>query len=111
MKNILGLQDLGRLYYKVLRDVEGTIVLSVINHVHFPKSVSVFNLRWMPVTKLDKKANLANSFRPNLSDVLIASVLVSFTLYFWYNLIFYESPACELHNNVLFLAVDSLFVF
>lgn len=77
----LGIQELGTLYYKMLRDVEGTIVISIINHIHSPKSLSVLNLRWLPLAKLNKKANLANSLQANLSDVLVASIPVSSVMF------------------------------
>ena len=53
MQIALGLTDLGSFYYKPLKDSEGTIVLCCILNVDEPKSS--MNLRWVPVTKLQKR--------------------------------------------------------
>lgn len=78
----------------MLRDVEGTIVISVINYIHSPKSVSVLNLRWMPLAKLTKRANLVNFAESNVADILMASIPVRTALsifstieYFLFNLV------------------------
>ncbi|CAN8008061.1 unnamed protein product, partial [Ixodes pacificus] len=40
MQSALGVQDLGQVYYKPLRDYEGTTVLCVVKYVSEPKTVS-----------------------------------------------------------------------
>lgn len=72
MQSSLCLQDLGQLYYKPLRDSQGTVVISTINYVKSPKTVSVLNSRWLPMNKVFKKAVLSDD--SNISDVLMASI-------------------------------------
>lgn len=82
MQTALSIQELGKLYHKLLRDIEGTIVISVINYIHSPKSVSVLNLRWLPLSKLTKRANLVNVAESNVADILMSSIPVSFYEFF-----------------------------
>lgn len=72
MQSALCLQDLGQLYYKPLRDSQGTVVLSTINYVKTPKSVSVLNSRWLPMNKVFKKMVLSDDH--SISEVLMASI-------------------------------------
>ncbi|KAG5878548.1 hypothetical protein JTB14_007169 [Gonioctena quinquepunctata] len=72
MQSSLCLQDLGQLYYKPLRDSQGTVVLSTINYVKTPKSVSVLNSRWLPMNKVFKKVVLSDDH--NISEILMASI-------------------------------------
>ncbi|XP_050299390.1 uncharacterized protein LOC126738206 isoform X2 [Anthonomus grandis grandis] len=72
MQSSLCLQDLGQLYHKPLRDSQGTMVISTINYVKSPKSVSVLNSRWLPMNKVFKKAVLSDD--SNISDVLMGSI-------------------------------------
>ncbi|KAL1494550.1 hypothetical protein ABEB36_010131 [Hypothenemus hampei] len=72
MQSSLCLQDLGQLYYKPLRDSQGTVVISTVNYVKSPKSVSVLNSRWLPMNKVFKKTILSED--SNISDVLMASI-------------------------------------
>lgn len=55
MQSSLGLQDLGRLFYKLLRDSEGTVVFCAIRCLPDPKMVSCLSLRWLPLAKLHKR--------------------------------------------------------
>ncbi|XP_055585160.1 uncharacterized protein LOC129738001 isoform X2 [Uranotaenia lowii] len=55
MQSALSITDLGQLYYKPLRDVHGTVVLSCVNSIKSPKSISVLNSRWIPLNKVHKK--------------------------------------------------------
>ncbi|XP_073995813.1 ankyrin repeat and fibronectin type III domain containing protein wide awake isoform X3 [Rhodnius prolixus] len=73
MQTALSVQDLGQLYHKPLRDAEGTIVISTVNYVRSPKTVSVLNSRWVPLVKLTKRAyNMATD--ATLSDILMGSI-------------------------------------
>ncbi|KAF5284381.1 hypothetical protein FQA39_LY17056 [Lamprigera yunnana] len=72
MQSALCLQDLGQLYYKPLRDVNGTMVLSTINYIKSPKSVSVLNSRWLPMNKVFKKVVISDDH--NISEILMASI-------------------------------------
>ncbi|CAH0563969.1 unnamed protein product [Brassicogethes aeneus] len=72
MQSSLCLQDLGQLYYKPLRDSQGTVVLSTINYVKSPKSVSVLNSRWLPKNKVFKKMVLSDD--NNINEILMASI-------------------------------------
>nr|XP_015838501.1 PREDICTED: uncharacterized protein LOC661343 isoform X4 [Tribolium castaneum] len=72
MQSSLCLQDLGQLYYRPLRDSQGTVVLSTVNYVKTPKSVSVLNSRWLPMNKVFKKMVLGDDH--SISEVLMASI-------------------------------------
>ncbi|CAH1116010.1 unnamed protein product [Phaedon cochleariae] len=72
MQSSLCLQDLGQVYYKPLKDAHGTVVISTINYVKAPKSVSVLNSRWLPMNKVFKKLVLSDDH--NISEILMASI-------------------------------------
>lgn len=72
MQSSLGIQDLGQVYYKPLKDTRGTMVLSSVNYIKSPKSVSLLNSRWIPTNKLYKKIVLSEDL--NLSEILMASI-------------------------------------
>ncbi|XP_021938463.1 ankyrin repeat and fibronectin type-III domain-containing protein 1 isoform X2 [Zootermopsis nevadensis] len=72
MQAALCVQDLGQLYYKPMRDCQGTLVISIVNYVRSPKTVSVLNSRWLPLSKVQKK--LATHEEPNVGELLMASI-------------------------------------
>ncbi|KAK5640728.1 hypothetical protein RI129_009275 [Pyrocoelia pectoralis] len=72
MQSALCLQDLGQLFYRPLRDVNGTVVLSTINYIKSPKSVSVLNSRWLPMNKVFKKVVLSDDH--SISEILMGSI-------------------------------------
>lgn len=72
MQSALCLQDLGQLYYKPLRDSQGTVVISTVNYIKTPKSVSVLNSRWLPMNKVFKKTILSDD--NSISEILMASI-------------------------------------
>ena len=55
MQSSLGLQDLGKLFHKPLRDSESTIVFCSIQRLLDPKAISCLSVRWLPLTKLHKR--------------------------------------------------------
>lgn len=55
MQTSLGLKDLGKLYYKPLRDNEGTVVFCTIRCLIEPKVISCLSVRWLPLTKLQRR--------------------------------------------------------
>ncbi|CAL8142540.1 unnamed protein product [Orchesella dallaii] len=56
MQNTLGMEDLGRLYYKTLRDDSNSVVfISTINYLRTTKVVSALNVRWTPLFKLTNR--------------------------------------------------------
>lgn len=75
LQTALSIQDLGQLYHKPVRDSEGTIVISTVNYVRSPKSVSVLNSRWLPLGKLTKRAAPPTT-DANVADILMASIQV-----------------------------------
>ncbi len=80
MQTSLGMQDLGKLFYKPLKDPEGTIVLCTIKNLIDVKSLNCLSVRWMPITKLQKKlsnANLNDTIETSVSSVLIGDLLLS----------------------------------
>ncbi|XP_058840187.1 ankyrin repeat and fibronectin type-III domain-containing protein 1-like [Topomyia yanbarensis] len=73
MQSALSITDLGQLYYKPLRDVHGTVVLSCVNCIKSPKSVSVLNSRWIPLNKIHKKLALSNE-DSTINELLMNSI-------------------------------------
>ncbi|XP_023708239.1 ankyrin repeat and fibronectin type-III domain-containing protein 1 isoform X3 [Cryptotermes secundus] len=72
MQAALCIQDLGQLYHKPVRDCQGTLVISTVNYVRSPKTISVLNSRWLPLSKVQKK--LATHEEPNVGELLMASI-------------------------------------
>ncbi|XP_021693646.1 uncharacterized protein LOC5576566 isoform X2 [Aedes aegypti] len=73
MQSALSITDLGQLYYKPLRDVHGTVVLSCVNCIKNPKSVSVLNSRWIPLNKIHKKLALSTE-DSSINELLMNSI-------------------------------------
>ncbi|XP_014215563.1 uncharacterized protein LOC106644528 isoform X2 [Copidosoma floridanum] len=72
MQAALCTQDLGQLYHKPIRDVQGTLVFSTVNYVRSPKLVSVLNSRWLPLAKVTKKIIVHED--SNVAEILMASI-------------------------------------
>ncbi|XP_017103345.2 uncharacterized protein wake isoform X4 [Drosophila bipectinata] len=73
MQNALGFTDLGQLYYKPLRDAQGTVVLTCVQSVKSQKAVSILNSRWLPVSKLQKKLGALHEDY-TINELLISSI-------------------------------------
>ncbi|KAH8406472.1 hypothetical protein KR215_002027 [Drosophila sulfurigaster] len=73
MQSALGITDLGQLYYKPLRDAQGTVVLTCVQSVKSQKTVSILNSRWLPVSKLQKKLGALHEDY-NINELLISSI-------------------------------------
>ncbi|XP_017855651.1 PREDICTED: uncharacterized protein LOC108608675 isoform X1 [Drosophila arizonae] len=73
MQSALGITDLGQLYYKPLRDTQGTVVLTCIQSVKSQKAVSIINSRWLPVSKLQKKLGALHEDY-TINELLISSI-------------------------------------
>ncbi|XP_044576765.1 uncharacterized protein LOC123259979 isoform X3 [Cotesia glomerata] len=72
MQAALGIQNLGEIYYMPIKDSQGTVVISTINHIICPKSVSLLNCRWLPLSKVMKKTIIHEE--SNVSDILMSSI-------------------------------------
>nr|CAD7439694.1 unnamed protein product [Timema bartmani] len=72
MQTALCIQDLGQLYHRPIRDSQGTLVISTVNYVRSPKTVSVLNSRWIPLSKVQKK--LIAHEELNVGDLLMSSI-------------------------------------
>ncbi|KAK6643358.1 hypothetical protein RUM43_004863 [Polyplax serrata] len=72
MQSNLCTQDLGQLYYKPIRDAQGTLVFCSVNSLTNLKSISVLNLRWTPISKIQKK--IVASEESNVGELLMASI-------------------------------------
>ena len=75
MQNSLGIIDLGKIYYKPLRDNEGSCVLCAIRSVPEPKMISCLSVRWLPLAKLQKR--IATQTTTTSSTTTIQSERVS----------------------------------
>ncbi|KPU79745.1 uncharacterized protein Dana_GF17001, isoform C [Drosophila ananassae] len=73
MQSALGFTDLGQLYYKPLRDAQGTVVLTCVQSVKSQKAVSILNSRWLPVSKLQKKLGALHEDY-TINELLISSI-------------------------------------
>ncbi|KAG8179257.1 hypothetical protein JTE90_006156 [Oedothorax gibbosus] len=58
MQAALGVQDLGQLYYKPIKDLDDTTVLCSVKHVPDSKSLNNLSLRWVPLAKLQRKLSV-----------------------------------------------------
>ncbi|XP_037039396.1 ankyrin repeat and fibronectin type-III domain-containing protein 1-like isoform X2 [Bradysia coprophila] len=73
MQSVMGLKDLGFVYYKFLQDSQGTVVISFVNHIKNPKSISVLNSRWIPLRKIQRKLPPIGD-ESNINDIILASI-------------------------------------
>lgn len=73
MQSVLGLADLGQFYYKLLRDSQGTIVISFSKGVNNTKYISALNTKWIPLNKIQKRIN-SMSGMDGISDILLNSI-------------------------------------
>ncbi|XP_053661268.1 uncharacterized protein LOC128710247 [Anopheles marshallii] len=73
MQSALSITDLGQLFYRPLRDVHGTVVLSCVNCIKSPKAVSVLNSRWIPLNKIHKKLALSTE-DSSINEILMNSI-------------------------------------
>ncbi|KAG4078322.1 hypothetical protein HA402_013032 [Bradysia odoriphaga] len=73
MQSAMGLKDLGFVYYRFLHDSQGTIVISFVNHIKNPKSISVLNSRWIPLRKIQRKLPPIGD-ESNINDIILASI-------------------------------------
>ncbi|KFB38770.1 AGAP001726-PA-like protein [Anopheles sinensis] len=73
MQSALSITDLGQLFYRPLRDVHGTVVLSCVNCIKSPKAVSVLNSRWIPLNKIHKKLGLSTE-DSSINEILMNSI-------------------------------------
>lgn len=55
MQNSLGIQDLGTMFHKPLRDGEGAVVFCSIRSLEDAKIISALSLRWLPLEKMHKR--------------------------------------------------------
>ncbi|XP_050067957.1 uncharacterized protein LOC126556625 [Anopheles maculipalpis] len=73
MQSSLSITDLGQLFYRPLRDVHGTVVLSCVNCIKSPKAVSVLNSRWIQLNKIHKKLALSTE-DSSINEILMNSI-------------------------------------
>ncbi|KAL4708693.1 hypothetical protein ACJJTC_017372 [Scirpophaga incertulas] len=71
MQSALGIQDLGQLYHKPLRDSHGTVVISCVSCVRSAKCVSALNARWAPAGRLRRRVLSDDN---TIGELLLASV-------------------------------------
>nr|XP_046908128.1 uncharacterized protein LOC124489782 isoform X2 [Dermatophagoides farinae] len=98
MQNSLGIVDLGKIYYKPLRDTEGSVVLCAIRSVPEPKMISCLSVRWLPLAKLQKRiatttTNMFTSERVSDSGISVTDI---------------GSPPPRLVGDILFATIDEM---
>jgi ankyrin repeat and fibronectin type-III domain-containing protein 1 len=72
MQMALGITDLGKFYYKPLKDSDGTVVFTCILNAKEPKSS--MNLRWVPLLKLQKKFTMLLEDTSTINEILLNSI-------------------------------------
>ncbi|XP_043191220.1 ankyrin repeat and fibronectin type-III domain-containing protein 1-like [Amphibalanus amphitrite] len=72
LQSALGVQDLGQLYFKPLRDSHGTLVFVVIYHMRSGKLPSA-SVRWQQVNKLQRKVSTSEE-EPTVGESLISEI-------------------------------------
>ena len=72
----LGTHDLGKFYYKPLRDPNGSIVLATVNFIRDPKVVSFNSGKWVPLSRLQRRQSQNFSEFPDEQDCIVSSVNV-----------------------------------
>ncbi|XP_013143433.1 PREDICTED: uncharacterized protein LOC106107217 isoform X2 [Papilio polytes] len=70
MQSALGIQDLGQLYHRPLRDAHGTVVVSCVCGARGGK-LAALNSRWAPLAKLRRRVLSEDN---TMADLLMASV-------------------------------------
>ncbi|XP_076345360.1 ankyrin repeat and fibronectin type-III domain-containing protein 1-like isoform X17 [Tachypleus tridentatus] len=78
MKMALGVQDIGQLYYKPIKDSKTIVVLSTIKYISDPKKITILSVRWLPLAKILRKhptLNLSDAEEtPHVSELLLSSI-------------------------------------
>jgi len=64
---MLGVQDLGRLFYKPVKDASGSIVFVLINNIEDPKIIGNAAVKWQTRAKLMKNIQPSDCLLPLLS--------------------------------------------
>lgn len=66
---------MGQFFYKPLKDSNGTIVISTVCYIKDIKIISTLSLKWIPISKLQRKVVLSGAAL-NAGELLLASVSV-----------------------------------
>ncbi|XP_072155401.1 ankyrin repeat and fibronectin type-III domain-containing protein 1 isoform X2 [Bemisia tabaci] len=74
MQAALGVQDLGQLYHRILKDTDGTTIICTINYCRNPKNISVLNSKWLPLGKIMKRTCMIDPAGANVSELLMFSI-------------------------------------
>ncbi|XP_076345362.1 ankyrin repeat and fibronectin type-III domain-containing protein 1-like isoform X19 [Tachypleus tridentatus] len=78
MQMALGVQDIGQLYYKPIKDSKTIVVLSTIKYISDPKKITILSVRWLPLAKILRKhptLNLSDAEEtPHVSELLLSSI-------------------------------------
>lgn len=72
MQLAIGVTNLGKFYYRLLKDSEGTVVFSCVMNIKEPKSS--LNLKWIPLTKLQRRMNGQSEDKTSMQEMLINSL-------------------------------------
>ncbi|XP_022235199.1 ankyrin repeat and fibronectin type-III domain-containing protein 1-like [Limulus polyphemus] len=85
MQMALGVQDLGKLYYKPIKDSKRIVVLSTVKYISDPKKITSLSVRWLPLSKILRKHPTVNPSdggeTPRVSELLLSSTqhLISYS--------------------------------
>lgn len=66
---MMGIQDLGKLFYKPINDSNGSIVLAIVNQISDPKLIGNLTsaVKWQSQTKLIKNSQTTDPLLPLLN--------------------------------------------
>ncbi|XP_052266694.1 ankyrin repeat and fibronectin type-III domain-containing protein 1-like isoform X3 [Dreissena polymorpha] len=74
LQNALGTHDLGKFYYKPLKDSSGSIVLATVNFLKDPKVVSLTSGKWVPFSRLQRRQSQSIGDFVEDQDTILSSI-------------------------------------
>lgn len=76
-QNALGTHDLGKFYYKPLRDSSGSILLATVNFVSDPKLISLNSGKWVGLSRLQRRQSQTMGEAQDDQECVVSSINVS----------------------------------
>ncbi|ESO85784.1 hypothetical protein LOTGIDRAFT_235745 [Lottia gigantea] len=74
LQNSLGIQDVGQFFYLPLKDSNGSIVLTIVNHVKDTKLVGLGSSKWVSTDKISRRQSLAGLDNTDALCQLVSSI-------------------------------------
>nr|XP_006816761.1 PREDICTED: ankyrin repeat and fibronectin type-III domain-containing protein 1-like [Saccoglossus kowalevskii] len=75
LQTVLGIQDLGQLYYQPAKDMSGSLIITTVNYIKDPKVLQSVSLKWTPLARIQRKwIGTPDSEEPSAPDLLMTSI-------------------------------------